>query len=129
MKCPECNNEMIYRNVYHYMDDYIGEYDINNCPYNFCENCNSELVPLQSCLKIEEFEQIKIEELLKKNFSTSEYLSLKEISEMENKSEENVLNDHAFNIWVYHINNPRLYLKKSYEIHKNTGNIGFLKLF
>lgn len=131
MKCYECGNEMIFKNKYHYIDEYIGEYDIEDCEYQYCEKCNSECIPLNVALKIEKFEKDKIQELLKINFPVeiAKYLSLEEISKIENRSKEDILNDKAFNIWVYHLDKPRLYLKKSYEIHKKTGNIGFLKLY
>lgn len=133
MKCYECGNETIVKNVYHYENEYIGKYDINDCEYEYCEKCGSEYVPLKTALMIEKFENDKKKELLLKNFpiETNEYLTIKEIAESENCTENDIIYNKAFNIWVYNImiNNERMYLKKSYEIHKKTGNVGFFKLY
>jgi hypothetical protein len=132
MKCYECGNETIIRNDYHIDDEYIGQYVVK-CEYNYCENCNSEYIPFDSLEILETFENNKKIELLKKNFpiETNEYLTVEEIAKLENKSANQILLDKRFNIWVYHYDTEygRIYLKESYDKHKLTGNIGFLKLF
>ena len=133
MKCYNCGNELTIKNIYHYKDEYIGQYDIENCEHHYCENCGDEYVPFESCLKIQQFEKVKISELLKENFpiETNEYLSAKDLAKLEKCQEIDILKSKCFNNFVYHtyFNGEKKYLKKSYEIHKQTGNIGFLKLF
>lgn len=132
MKCYECGNETIVRNDYHIDDEYIGQYVVQ-CEYDYCENCNSEYIPFDSLEILENFENNKKVELLKKNFpiETNEYLTVEEIAKLENKSANQILLDKRFNIWVYNYDTEygRIYLKESYDKHKQTGNIGFLKLF
>lgn len=133
MKCYECGNETIVKNVYHYEDEYIGKYNVDDCEYEYCEKCGSEYVPLKTAIKIENFEKNKRKELLSKNFpiDKNEYLSANDIAKMENCNEKDILNNKAFNIWVYYIDfkDTKMYLKKSYDIHKKTGNIGFFKIY
>lgn len=131
MKCYNCNQEMVKKYDYHLYDEYIGNHIIN-CEYYQCEYCKDELLPIQSLQQIELFEKTIIKELLLKNFhpSTAVYLTIDEVATLENTTVEYILNDKKFNLWVYHIvfNNEILYLKDSYLKHKETGNIGFVKL-
>ena len=129
--CSDCGTQLVIREFAKHHDKYLGDFVVPGT-HQECPRCG--LVRFQGDMYnvLFKMKEKRIKELLLKNYppETNEYISEDEMCHLENCNLEDLLKNPYFNRWVYHLdlNGSRSYLKRSYELYKQTNRPGFFDL-
>ncbi len=121
--CDKCGSKTMMKKEYSYTHPLLGMIKIL-CYHEECPICG--LTGWDYDMLGEKYfeEHKQRRKLLLQNYNptANEYFSLKQMALLESRTENEILSDSAFNIFVYHLNlnGTRIYLKKSYEMFRKS---------
>ena len=129
--CDDCHSQFVIRDFHIHHDENLGDFIVpgkhQECPRCGLARYTGEMWDILDRMKAE-----RTRELLLKNYppENSEYIGEDEMCELENCGKEESKDKFYYNRWVYYldIGGKRFYLKKSYELFRQSRRPGFFDL-
>lgn len=130
--CYNCGKKMHTSEQYHWHDEFLGDFTVpcKREEYSYCD-CGEERLAYSLCLKIEDAEQERIEQLLLQSVGDdmkaykANLVRNKELVELLGKSRQAIQQDHRIRTLIYHHvekSGEMVYWKPSVEQYKATGD-------